>query len=990
MKRKLLGALSALALAAAGALAGDVRQGLVSYWPLDTYDTTVFTTPDVVGGNNLNLFNIPDATSQVPGRFGQGLNFQASLAQCAYFTTPAGIDTGLPISQNAAWTAMFWVNAVGIGQGDLRPFCESDAVNANNNPLYAVGAQQYGTNNNARIYLRNSSGTVVYDATTTNAVYNTNWHHIALTYNAGPIVVYVDGKLSLSNNYTADLTGVWDTTSIGGIVRAVKDHFFTGTIDDLALWARALSQGEVQNVMTNSIQTPVPSFAPGVTLSPVGATNLYTGDNWTFYAGAYGTRPMTYQWLKDGAPIAGATGFYLALTGLASTDSGAYSFSVQNAQGGATSSVATLVVNSYGPPSITNGLISYWPLDQIIGTKTPDLVSGYDMTVVNMTTAGNIVPGMFGNAFSFTNATHTLLQRVDNPGEQLPIFNQPAFTISMWVNGDPSQADRRIWSEGSTANNNPLFNLGTPHGGSGGALDALIRNNTGGTAAGTTPPGGGHYYTAGYVWDDTWHHIVYTQRQLGGGNVAAWYVDGNLDPVVPVPVFPLTLTTTSIGGILRSSPSSWYQGFIDEVAVWNRALTPTEITILHSTPITNPPTRLQPLTIRSFTVDLPAVAQGGSSVLRWDVSSDAGQISISPTVGDVTAHTVVGVGTNWIKPTTNTSYVLTVKRGVSSISSTVSVAVVTGVAPKWALLDNFDTYHSGPLNATAWWRDLRGNSAQVALHQNNLSLTMLAGDSDAILALQTNTLQEAQSATLFFRMTLPTPGATTPVQIVGLTDKNARSYSDIGSNPGGGIGPVVYAALLADPVGGTNAWFLGAKDGIGAPVTYNGAPLTPGTYNVWVDITNAPMNDPVAGFVSDTFNVWVQLLGDPARTNVFTGFTSDRDPGFVDVIIGGMQPNLDKLVVAGNSASDSAFFDDFYLSTGGYGTTEPRPYGFSGSPLPALKVSLNGASLVVQWTSGTLQSASSLNGPWADVSGAAIPSYSTPVTGSAQYFRARP
>ena len=28
----------------------------------------------------------------------------------------------------------------------------------------------------------------------------------------------------------------------------------------------------------------------------------------------------------------------------------------------------------------------------------------------------------------------------------------------------------------------------------------------------------------------------------------------------------MTLNTTSIGGILRSSPSSWFQGFIDEVA----------------------------------------------------------------------------------------------------------------------------------------------------------------------------------------------------------------------------------------------------------------------------------------------------------------------------------------------------------------------------------------------------------------------------------------
>ena len=64
--------------------------------------------------------------------------------------------------------------------------------------------------------------------------------------------------------------------------------------------------------------------------------------------------------------------------------------------------------------SITNGLVAYWPLDAVVGSKTPDLVSGYDMTLVNMTAANNLVPGKWGNAMKFDNAGHTLLQRVDH------------------------------------------------------------------------------------------------------------------------------------------------------------------------------------------------------------------------------------------------------------------------------------------------------------------------------------------------------------------------------------------------------------------------------------------------------------------------------------------------------------------------------------------------------------------------------------------------
>ena len=60
---------------------------------------------------------------------------------------------------------------------------------------------------------------------------------------------------------------------------------------------------------------------------------------------------------------------------------------------------------------------------------------------------------------------------------------------------------------------------------------------------------------------------------------------------------------------------------------------------------------------------------------------------------------------------------------------------------------------------------------------------------------------------------------------------------------------------------------------------------------------------------------------------------SDRDLFFVDPVLGGFLPVLDKLVVMGNSATLSAVFDDFYLSTPGYNATVPKPYtvGSAGS-----------------------------------------------------------
>jgi len=219
-----------------------------------------------------------------------------------------------------------------------------------------------------------------------------------------------------------------------------------------------------------------------------------------------------------------------------------------------------------------------------------------------------------------------------------------------------------------------------------------------------------------------------------------------------------------------------------------------------------------------------------------------------------------------------------------------------------------------------------------------------------------------------------------------------RYYSDIDpTGTHGGFGPAAFPTVMTDPASGTNAWFLGARNGVGAGIDYTPSSLLPGAvYDVWIDITNAPMNDPVAGFVPDTFSVYLLKEGDPSRTLVFDSYASDRDPTYVDSILGSMEPNLDKLVVAGNSATSSAMFDDFYLSAGAYLASVPRAFGYSLGPLPPLHISFSGGQVQIQWTLGTLQQAPALTGPWSDVVGAAPPAYALSPAGRQLFFRARP
>ena len=913
-----------------------------------------------------------------------------ALPRYRYYTAWPGEDIGLPAVRNPRYTVCLWIKGSVTGQGDRRYFCESST--ANNNPLFAFGAQQYGTNASTRTYIRNLAGTVVLERQNINTTTNLDptldgaWHHIALV-NDGTFSFYVDGVLDYTASFTLD-GSTFDTTSIGAIVRAAVGSYLNVAVDDLAVWARALSLEEIQNVMTNSIVTPVPSFAPDFSTVPAGGSNFVVGDSWTLSAGAYGTRPMTYQWTKNGTDISGATTSSLAFAPLAAGDEGDYALVAANAVGKATSAVARIQFAAYGTPNLTNQLVAYWPLDAIVGSKTVDLVSGYDMTLSKMGQA-NLVAGRWGSAFLFDNTAQTMLQRINKPGEDLPIYSKSNFTVSLWVNGGV-QSDHRVFSEGSTVNTSPLFNIGTHNGGTDGTVDSYIRTDSGAYLI-------NHAHSTGTAFDGTWHHIAYVHRDLGGGNmVANFYIDGSKDPVLLGPIRPLTLDTTTIGGILRGSPSAWFTGMIDEVAVWDRALSPQEITALQVTYITNPPSRLQPLAINSFTADLPAVARGGTNLLRWDVSKDATQVTIDQGIGDVTSRTVVGVGTNLITVTNTTSYILTVKRGVDTLTATTTVAVVEGIAPGWTLLDNFDRYSAGQLFGTGYWTDPHGNSALVEDYQGNMVLKTVTSDSIVFLNLQTLTIPEYTACTLFFRLIPGSDTAAAITNIVGLTDKSQRSYADEFFN----IGPVLYPTPLTNDVAGipTNAWYLGARNmwfgnNTSGPVDYPATPpVTPfepgAVYNVWIDITN----EPVALMAYDHFTVYVQKEGAAQRNVLFQDYMSDRDPDFVDVILGGMKPNLDKLVVMGNNASYSALFDDFYLSKDAYNATVPRPYGFTGpvGPLPALQVGRSGNQLEIRWTTGVLQQADSVTGGWADVQGAAPPSYLVTPGPGAKFYRARP
>ena len=100
-----------------------------------------------------------------------------------------------------------------------------------------------------------------------------------------------------------------------------------------------------------SSSNPQSSVAPTISTQPASLT-VTAGQTATFTVAASGTAPLSYQWQKNGADIAGATAASYTTPATTSADSGAtFNVVIENSAGTVTSSTATLTV---GAPTATS------------------------------------------------------------------------------------------------------------------------------------------------------------------------------------------------------------------------------------------------------------------------------------------------------------------------------------------------------------------------------------------------------------------------------------------------------------------------------------------------------------------------------------------------------------------------------------------------------------------------------------------------------------
>jgi pectate lyase len=234
-----------------------------------------------------------------------------------------------------------------------------------------------------------------------------------------------DGTLTLRNtgggigvNYTLKAATTGDVVMTYSAVQAAAS--FT-QFDTVAFYLSKASSSANYNYIIEAVDVSLSGDSPGdppvITTQPVSQT-VSAGANVTFTVAADGAAALSYQWLKNGAAIAGATAASLTLTNVQAADAGAYRVVVSNAAGSATSATALLTVET-GP--VAPGITSQ-PASQIV------VVGGQaSFTVIATGTAplsyqwsknGSPIAGATAATLSLTN-----VQQSDSGGYNVTVGN---------------------------------------------------------------------------------------------------------------------------------------------------------------------------------------------------------------------------------------------------------------------------------------------------------------------------------------------------------------------------------------------------------------------------------------------------------------------------------------------------------------------------------------------------------------------------------------
>jgi autotransporter-associated beta strand protein len=567
-------------------------------------------------------------------------------------------------TSNSAWTVALWVKTSATGAAFLY---QGDGSWASGNSSFFLTSATQGSSGS---FPGGHAGGVRWGGGWMGGNSNVNdgnWHFIAITDNSGAKNIFVDGNLDAS--YTA--SQMWNAVAtgnqlwIGGSADTGDGNLpFNGLIDDVYIYGRALSQAEVTNLM-NGVTVPSPALPSGTDLSVASGASLVLSGSTQTVGALSGGNSSTMQLGAGSTPtvLTFGTGTSTTFSGnvtgsgsLTKTGAGTITLSGVNSYSGSTTISNGTV--KFGQSNNTNYVASLGPVLQL----TFDQTNGGDLFVddngniatnpiaaVNVGLGGTnlngiltgagatiVSGGRYGNALSLDG---TGMVQINNKITALDCnANGASWTYALWVKTATAGATYGYQGDGTWSSAMTTFYL---NGNS---------SSSGGTKAGGVRWGDAWLTGTATVNNNAWHFIAITVT----GGVKTIYVDGNVDAQTGTTGWTAAGSTSANQFWIGQSPDLSdgavpFNGLIDEVYLFNRALSQSEVqnimsnkTVVATGTVTGQLPATTPVSLASgATLDLSGTTQTIASL-----SDLGGSGSVTNSAGTAATLTINTTATN--------------------------------------------------------------------------------------------------------------------------------------------------------------------------------------------------------------------------------------------------------------------------------------------------------------------------------------------------------
>jgi hypothetical protein len=443
-------------------------------------------------------------------------------------------------------------------------------------------------------YIRFEVAQTPYDYASINAPFTLDGQlHLVVGVRQGVnVLLYIDGILANSTttpyvvNVSSDAPLLLGDEPCEGVDGTGP---LTGEVDELQLFDRALSPDEIYSLYS-------PNSGIAIIKQPVD-TLVVSGDSAILSVKALSALVLSYQWQFNGTNIADATNSTLTISGAHDADQGAYAVQITDINGQTTTS-ATAQLTVVGLSGVTiPGAVARWPGDD----NANDVLGNYNAESCTATFG----PGMVGDAFHFDGSQTVSF------GNQVGNFGTGDFSIGFWLKTSVTGARQSILNKRPVCDDDHMFCFRVME-------DGTVNFEVGDHS------GYGGMAIGGHATDGTFHHYVGVRK----GHDQFLYQDGILVGSTSLPqLMDVTSDAPFIMGVdacVGTDGSQMLQGVIDEVEVYGRALSVTEIYALSHPAAMAPRIVIEPTDLTAALGDKPAlrvVARGrGTLHYQWKLN----------------------------------------------------------------------------------------------------------------------------------------------------------------------------------------------------------------------------------------------------------------------------------------------------------------------------------------------------------------------------------